>query len=123
VTRAAGDDRLLARVDARLWFGVLAGPIAWLVDMQASYLLVQPACRHGVRWPLHLATLVVLALPVAGALAALRARRDASQPGAIAATVVDRARFMSAAALGMCALFGLLLLALALTKVIHSPCD
>ena len=47
--------------DARLlWVGLLAGPVAWAVQLQAAYAMAAWACDGGPAWPLHLTSLVCL---------------------------------------------------------------
>ncbi|MFT3916437.1 MAG: hypothetical protein QM704_20880 [Anaeromyxobacteraceae bacterium] len=121
MSHPAEQDRPVRRVDRLLAFAFFSGPVAWLVDLQASYVLVGFACRHLVTWPLHLLTLVLVAVPAAGAAAALRAR--GLVPEGAGEARADRIRFVAWTALAMCALFGLLVLAMGLAKLVHAPCD
>src|SRR5205085_558014 len=42
------------------WFGVLAGPIAWAMQLQANYALVLKACADGSKLWLYVSSAVFL---------------------------------------------------------------
>src|SRR4051812_27598367 len=48
-----------------LWLGVLAGPVAWLIQFQLRYSLVQWVCRTHQTFVLHLVSLIFLGCIVA----------------------------------------------------------
>src|SRR4051794_35564621 len=81
---------------ALLWTGILAGPIAWALDLTGSYAIVQWTCGSQHTSVLHLITLAALVITAAGAAASWRAFQqasgDATQDGP---RPVDRARFMA----------------------------
>jgi hypothetical protein len=55
-----------------LWAGVMAGPLAWALHQQVSYMLVPTACAKGTEGFLHLITLGALLIAAAGPLIAWR---------------------------------------------------
>jgi hypothetical protein len=55
-----------------LWYGVLAGPIAFMAQMQLKFMLVPWCCSIGSQWWLHLVTLVALVFPISSGLIAWR---------------------------------------------------
>lgn len=65
-----------ARNQAGLWFALLGAPVAWLVHLGLSYLLVPHACAAGSAAMLHVVT-VVTVVAGAGALATAWRRRGA----------------------------------------------
>ena len=64
----------------KMWFGVLAGPLAWAMHEGVSYALVKVACSGGLLVLEHGITALALALAVAGAYVSARSyaayRRD-----------------------------------------------
>jgi hypothetical protein len=108
---------------ASLWFSMLAGPVAWMLGLNADYSLVRVACAKGTMLPLHLVTLATLALAVAGGLVAWRDWQRAGRewPGE-AGTTLDRSRFMSVVGLMGSALFALTIVAQWLAKLFLDPC-
>lgn len=64
----------------RLWFGFLAGPIAWALHLNASYAAVPFLC--GSRWSpvLHVFTALALGLAAAGFVSSVRSWQTAGKP-------------------------------------------
>lgn len=60
-----------------LWYGVLAGPIAFMAQMQVKYMLVPWACSIGSQSWLHLVTLIALIFPISAGVIAWRMRTHA----------------------------------------------
>ena len=113
---------------ARLWFGILAGPSAWLLQLLVSYPLAQLSCHAGFhsQHPLALQAIAGAALLLvgAGAFTAWQAREaapaDASSAGGRA---VDRSRFMAGLGLLFALLFGLVVIATAIPTWILHACE
>lgn len=105
-----------------LWAGVLVGPTAMLLQLEANYALVLWACRTGHTWPLHVVSLVaLLATIVAGVLAygvwfRLNTEEDAGGP-------LARSRFMSAVGILISLLMAAVIVAQWLPIFIHHPCE
>jgi len=108
---------------ASLWFAMLAGPVAWMIGLNADYSLVRVACAKGTMLPLHLVTLLTLLLAASGGVVAWRDWRRAGGdwPGE-AATILERSRFMSVVGLMASALFALTILAQWAAKLFLDPC-
>lgn len=66
-----------------LWFGVMAGPIAWSLHLLVSYALVQPACEHGLAFLLYLVSLATLAIATLGATIAWKHWRTTNETGGV----------------------------------------
>jgi hypothetical protein len=102
---------------------VLAGPIAWALDLEISYSLVQWTCGGGPTVVLHLITLAALVIIGGGAFAAWTAlrqtsgerRQDGSRPD-------ERGRFMAVLGLATCAFFALVVIATAVPRVVLDAC-
>ena len=111
------------RRTAPLWYALLAGPLAWMLGLNADYSLVRVACAKGTMLPLHLVTLVTLLLAASGGLVAWREwRRDGAEWPGEEATVLERSRFMSVVGLMASALFSLAILAQWAAKLFLGPC-
>jgi hypothetical protein len=106
-----------------LWYGLLGGPVAWLLGLQADYSLVRLACAKGTMLPLHLVSLATLLIALGAAAVAWRdwQRAGPEWPGE-GGGVLDRSRFMAAIGLGAGALFSLVILAQWLAKLFLDPC-
>jgi hypothetical protein len=53
--------------DLALWTAVLTGPIAFLVNLQVNYMLVDWSCGTGNDWALHVTHAVALVVTLAAA--------------------------------------------------------
>lgn len=110
--------------DVALWIGILAGPIAWAIDLELSYALVPPAQASGHKLGLHLATLAAAVIAAASALIAWRVlgqiRRESEsrrvEPSA-------RERFMAVSGIGLSLFFLLAILAMGVGKFVHGLGD
>ena len=98
--------------NAALWFALLAGPMAWALDLDASYVLVWPAIWAQDKTALLVVTVLTLALTAAGAFVGWRQLRrlPASEAGA---------RFAAVMGVGVCAFAALIIVAQAFSKVGH----
>ena len=104
------------RLNRALWITILAGPIAWAVHLLATYSLTQTACTDHRQWLLHLVSLAVLPIPVAGGIVAARLwrRLPAGSTGSISHGGDDlrsRSRFMALSGMVMSAFFVLAIVA------------
>lgn len=64
----------------RLWFGFLAGPVAWALHLGASYTAVPYLCGTNLGFLLHVFTAAALVLAGAGFVSSLRSWRTAGKP-------------------------------------------
>jgi hypothetical protein len=119
---SAGERRWLSPLG--LWAGILAGPIAWALDLTASYAAVKPVCRMQSDGLLHLITFVCLAMVMSGALISWFAFQrtpgdtptDGGQPR-------ERARFMAILGLTASAMFAVQILAAAIPRWVIDACQ
>jgi hypothetical protein len=107
-----------------LWAGVLAGPLAMLVQLQVNYALVLWACGAGREWALHLTALLALVVTSAGGWLSWRNRR---RTGAgwedEGAGVIPRSRFMAVVGVLASVLFALVIVAQWIPIFVYGPCD
>ncbi len=106
-----------------LWSGILAGPIAWAIDLMASYALVKPSCLGQNMTVLRSVTAGALALVSLGALMSFEALRltradlptDGGRP-------TQRAHFMAVLGIASNGLFALAIVALAIPRWVLDAC-
>ena len=108
---------------AILWFVTLAGPIAWVLGLNADYALVRIACTEGTMLPLHLVSVLTLALVVVGGGVGWREwqRLGRELPGE-GGGVISRSRFMVVLGLLASAFFALVIVAQWISKLFLNPC-
>src|SRR5436305_8673789 len=68
------------RVLVGLRWAFWAGPLAWLLDLGASYAAAQHACSMGHFYVLHVISLLAFLLAISGALSALLIHRHRDFP-------------------------------------------
>jgi hypothetical protein len=108
----------------RLWAGVLAGPLAMLLQLQVNYALVLWACGSGREWPLHLTALLALVVTVAGGLLSWRNwRQSGAEWEDEGAGVIPRSRFMAAVGILAGVLFALVIIAQWIPIFVYGPCE
>lgn len=102
-----------SRDDAWLWAGVLAGPIAWGVDLVVSYVVVEGrvAARPGVLLAISAVAFVV---SVGGAAIGARMRRRVAG---------ERPRFMAHMGIAMSLFFALVIVAMAVPRLVLLPSE
>jgi hypothetical protein len=107
-----------------LWGGILIPAFAWAIQMQASYLLVQPACMSGRNLSLHLVTVAALLITAGAGLVAWRRWQEAGrrEPDE-AAGARPRSRFMAVLGLFMSAMFFVVILAQGIASFVLHPCQ
>ncbi len=108
----------------QLWLGLLAGPLAALVQLEVAYALVLWVCRSQQTWPLHLVSAIALLATIAAGVIALenlrrlRARFDDDEAGTI-----PRSRLMAIVGALMSALMSLVIIAQWLPVFLYGPCQ
>lgn len=108
---------------AVLWFAVLAGPLAWMLGLNAEYGLVRVACARDTNLSLHLVSIATLLLALAGGWVSWREwkRTGREGPGEGGGTLA-RSRMMVAMGLMGSALFSLAILAQWVASFFFDPC-
>lgn len=108
---------------ALLWLGVLAGPIAWALQLQVNYSLMPWICGGGSMLVVHVVTVAALLLAAIGAFAAWRSWQHAGRgwPSG-AGDVIERTRFMAVWGMVFSTLFFVLIVMQAIPSFILPPC-
>ena len=107
-----------------LWYGVLAGPIAFMTQFQLKFMMVPWACAIGSQIWLDVVTLVALVFPVTAGLISWRmwdaagAGLDDEQGGQI-----GRTRVMGLCGIVLSAMFALAMIAQAIPVWIIGACQ
>jgi hypothetical protein len=113
-----------AREDVLLWIPVLAGPIAWALTEQLSYMLTPTACWTGNHLMLYLVPLGTLLIVLAcAALAHRRWKREPEGSTEKGDPGDSRARFMAMAGFWLCVSFAVVILAETVPNLILRVCD
>jgi hypothetical protein len=102
-----------------LWFGLLAGPLAWFALLQTGYAMVPWVCDQGHPGLLHALALGALAVALAGSVVGWRASRGAA-PGVDASPPPGRRRFMAVTGALLSGTFGLVILATTLAALVRT---
>jgi hypothetical protein len=109
---------------AKLWFAFLAAPLAWLIDLEASYAAVQWACAHDRRSVLFAIPSAALAVIAVAAWLCWSAWNDLSREGGFdGGSVEDRSGFLALLGLMMSATFALLVITTFAARYLLSPCE
>lgn len=109
---------------AKLWFAFIAAPLAWLIDLEASYATVEWACAHDRRSVLFLIPSACLAVIAVAALQCWSAWKDLGrEPNLNGGSVEDRSRFLALIGLMMSATFALVIITTFVARYLLGPCE
>jgi hypothetical protein len=108
---------------ARLWFAVLAGPVAVALNMLIGYALVKWACAGGRTYVLTSVAVVTLALALSGTWVGWTCRAQIGDANEHGGRIVDRSYFVALVAIGLSALTALLVVMQAYPHFVLSPCE
>lgn len=114
----------IERRDVLLWLGVLAGPFAWALQQQVSYMISPTLCAAGHRGVLHLVTLGALLIAAAGGAVAWH-RWRAVYAGSTSKGIPEgsRVRFMALGGMAACVFFALVILATEIPNFVLRVCE
>lgn len=99
-----------------LWISIFAGAVAFAVDMESRFALVQWSCFHHRQWVLYVITLTAFVAASAGAALGWVAfsRLDRT---------LQRARFMAMSGFILSGFFAFSILANAIPNLFLTPCE
>lgn len=107
----------LRRLDA-----VVGGPVWWATHLGATYWLIPRTCELGSHWPLHLVTVVTLALTVRAGVSGLQVLRAARSDGETGDPTVSRDVAVGWLGLLLATFFGAVIVAEGLPALFLSSC-
>lgn len=110
-------------LDKWLTFTLLLGPVAALLNLSVSYILVPEACERGTKLALHLSALIFFASCLAGAFKASRIAARFVPEGPVPDRVIERTRWLAIAGVALCVFSALVILAMEIPNVILRSCD
>jgi hypothetical protein len=109
---------------AKLWFAFIAAPLAWLIDLEASYATVDWACAHDRRGVLFLIPSACLAVIGEAAFLCWSAWNDLRrEPNFDGGSVEARSRFLAFIGLLMSATFALVIITTFAARYLLGPCE
>jgi hypothetical protein len=115
-------ERLTRARQAALCWGVLGGPLGWLLNLQICYALAERICFTHSRVGVYLTTCASLAMATTAFVASLRAMG----PDHLADTELESesavARFIGSVGLMSSVLFGLIIIAQLIAIGMVDPC-
>lgn len=103
----------IRRSSVDLWSGILGGPIAWAINLQAKYALVPFVCHGGNAWVLPAIAAAMLLLCAGGFVFARRHHGDEN----------PRAHAMSVAGQMLSIFFAVAIIAAVIPQFYLRPCD
>ena len=108
-----------------LWTGVLAGPIAWLIQFQARYSLVQWICSSGQAWTSHFVWIGFLLISMGGGLLSWRnwVRAGREWPSDLASAPRGAELFLSVLGMMSSAMFSLVIIAQSFSVGDQAPAE
>lgn len=99
---------------ASLWTGVLTGPVAFAIDLQARFTLVHYTCVNHAAWIMWLITIATLAATLFGLLCSWRG---------YVGTGFSPSRFMAIGGFLVGGMFALAIIAMAIPDLFLRACD
>ncbi len=107
-----------------IWWGLIAGFLAWGIDLGVSYTLEQHSCSTGHHYVLHAISVVCFLIALSGFFVGLAEFRrfpaDTSEEGG---SRFDRAHFQALLGIAFSLSFTLVIIAGAVPRWILSPCE
>ena len=111
------NERVVIRPSSTLlWITILTGPVAFAINFQARYALVEWACGNHRDWALRLIAVTALVAAIASALVAWSAFTRLREEQ-------ERARFMAMSGFILSAVFAMTIIANELPHFFLGSCD
>lgn len=106
-----------------IWWSLIAGFLAWGLDLGLSYILEQHSCSTGHHYVLHVIAIVSFVLALSGASAGLvEFRQFPAGTAEEGGSHFDRAHFQALIGIGFSASFAVMIIAGSVPRWILSPC-
>jgi hypothetical protein len=109
--------------DTLEWFGILAGPLAWLTQFLINYALVRWACIGHSKLALHIVSGIFLAVVISGGIVSAIYFCRTSEYSAESEELSARRHFMAAMGIFSASLYAFAIIAQAIASFILDPCQ
>jgi hypothetical protein len=107
-----------------LWWSLVAGYVAWGVDLGLSYTVEQHSCSTGHHYLLHVISIVCFVLALSGfATGIFEFKRFPAKTEEEGGRPLDRAHFQALLGIAFSLSFAMVVIAGAVPRWILSPCD
>lgn len=107
-----------------IWWGMIAGFLAWGIDLGLSYILEQHSCSTGHRYVLHAISLGCIVVALSGFVTGFAEfKRFPSGTKENGGSSFDRAHFQALLGIAFSLSFTLVVIAGAVPRWILSPCE
>jgi hypothetical protein len=112
------------RTPPGLWWSLIAGFVAWGLDLGLSYMLEQHSCSTGHHYVLHVISVVCFAMALTGfGTGLLEFRRVPGNASDEGGTHFDRAHFQALLGMAFSLCFAIVIIAGSVPRWILSPCE
>ena len=112
------------KVQPMLWFGVLAGPFAWKLQLVTNYVLYSYLCWHRLEIVNHLLSILFLLLALSGALVAFRMwKRMGAETDLERGGVIGRSRAMAVGGIVLSLYMAVVIVGQWVPNIVLSACD
>lgn len=105
------------------WFGILAGPTAWLIQFLINYALVRWECIGHSRIALHVVSSLFLAIVVSGGIVSAVYFTKTREKSAASEKLSARRHFMAALGIFSATLYSLAIVMQGVATFIWNPCQ
>jgi hypothetical protein len=123
MTEAQQAERIPA-LEFEVWWGLIAGPLAWALNEGTDYALTQHACSTGHFYVLRVTSVVCILVALSGfALAFAVHRRLPRDPETEEELPRDRAYFLCIVGIAMSIAFAIIVISQVVPQWILSPCS
>jgi hypothetical protein len=107
-----------------LWWGLVAGFVAWGLDLGLSYMLEQHSCSTGHYYVLRIISSICMALALSGfALGFMEFKRLPENATEEGGSHFDRAHFQGLLGMAFSLCFAVVIIAASVPRWILSPCE
>jgi hypothetical protein len=119
---ALTDQQQTTRSIAAEWFGILAGPLAWLLQFIINYALVRRACITHSTMSLHVVSALFLIVAVTAGIASAKKLLHFRADSSSAEAMVARSHFMAIVGVFSSTLYTLAIIMQVIASFIWNPC-
>jgi hypothetical protein len=120
---AMNEERKALTSDILEWFGILAGPVAWLTQFLINYALVRLECIRHSQIGLRLVSGIFLAVVISGGIVSAIYFTKTREQSAASEKLSARRHFMAAMGIFSATLYSLAIVMQGVATFIWDPCQ